>query len=562
MWIVGGISLILLFLVGVGPAKSATYYIQPATGVDDTNCGTTIGDACATWGKLHTEQTPNGGDTVCLLNSGTDELNEAPVFQSSNAGTSNSNRLIIDGQCAEQTNKGIIDGTGVSIESFTGLVFLSTNADFITLQNLEIRDADDEDCVIGIAVGTIIDNLTVHNCGPPTSTKGNGIGFYNTSSQGNIIVRNSTITDTNRGGILCFQFTGGYFLFENNLVHTIGGNDNFDAIEAVDCPYVIMQDNVVHSVGVAGDLLDAGGNTATPNNHIVIQRNLAYRGPTVTNSKEGIKVNNKPNHIIVRHNRLHYAGMDFYEPAESPNEGTFKIYNNTVVEMGLDNTGNGGSALQWWNNDGPFLGVEAKNNALILSDSYLVAHQPLSSAGTFTQISMVGNAYKFNSAADGIIWYGTGGEDLYDGDASGYAQWRTDYSQEPDGGLVVTQSLSDLFIDAANRNFNLKEGSVLIDAGTALTTTTTTGSGTSVPVVDSSYFFDGYGLTTGDSVQIGSNPPVLITAIDEGSHTLTLASSISWTSGDAVNLPYLGAAPDIGALEFTPTGRRRGVHMY
>ena len=95
-------------------------------------------------------------------------------------------------------------------------------------------------------------------------------------------------------------------------------------------------------------------------------------------------------------------------------------------------------------------------------------------------------------------------------------------------------------------------GSPVSDAGASLATITAgSGSGTTVTVDDPYYFSDGFGLIPGDTVQIG-NQLAAIRAIDYRKGTLTLVRAISWSRGDAVNLPYSGSAPDIGAFEKGP----------
>jgi len=528
---------------------STFYYLDPVSGVDQAGCGLGIGAAaCATWATLNTEVTPAAGDIVCLLNpSGTGELNEKIDLTAANSGTSG-NPLVLDGQCGGQSAKGIVDGTGVTIPAFEGLVFLATNTNYVHLKNLEIRDSDDEHCVLAWGIGTVMDNLTVHDCGGPT--QGSGILFEVATSPTFNVVRNSEIYNTYKGGIVCWQVSGGYFLFEKNVVHDIGGNSNFDGIETVDCDYVVVQDNTVYSVGPSGDLIDIGGNLASPVNHVVVQRNLAYRGPVLTNATD-LKVNREPEFVIVRHNRFRYAGMEFYEPALAGAANKFKMYHNTITETGMDLVNQNGRTLRWWNGDGQFFGVEAKNNAFILSDNYLIEFQPNNDDGSFSIIKMVGNAYKFGFR--GFLWHDPSGPKEYAPNAAGYAAWRSEQGQEPGGGVLTTQTLSQLFVNVATYDFTPTAVSDLIDAGVPLTTTTSAGTGTDVTVVDSTYFFDGYGLTQGDSVQIGSNPPVQISSINEGAHTLTLATSISWSTGDSVNLPFSGAAPDIGAIEFVGT---------
>ena len=103
-------------------------------------------------------------------------------------------------------------------------------------------------------------------------------------------------------------------------------------------------------------------------------------------------------------------------------------------------------------------------------------------------------------------------------------------------------------------DFRLQADSPAIDRGGFLTTATNSGNHSrTLKVSDSKLFFDGYGIAgeEGDRIQIGSEPPVLISSINYGNNTITLAASRSWSRGDNVSLPYNGERPDIGAFEFT-----------
>ena len=109
---------------------------------------------------------------------------------------------------------------------------------------------------------------------------------------------------------------------------------------------------------------------------------------------------------------------------------------------------------------------------------------------------------------------------------------------------------SPLFTNATTRDFTLRTGSPAIDAGPVLTTTVGSGSGTTLTVADVGYFTDGFGLVAGDTIQVGSNPPVPITAINYGTNTITVTQSIAWSHGQGVSLPYSGSRLDIGVYEY------------
>jgi hypothetical protein len=104
------------------------------------------------------------------------------------------------------------------------------------------------------------------------------------------------------------------------------------------------------------------------------------------------------------------------------------------------------------------------------------------------------------------------------------------------------------FTNAASRVFTLEPGSAAIDAGTTLTTTATSGSGTTVRLTDAGYFHDGYGMIDGDTIQIGSTI-VTITAINYATNDIVVQPGLTWTAGQSVSFPYTGVAPDMGAFE-------------
>lgn len=95
----------------------------------------------------------------------------------------------------------------------------------------------------------------------------------------------------------------------------------------------------------------------------------------------------------------------------------------------------------------------------------------------------------------------------------------------------------------------LADGSPCIDAGEALTRTTSEGQGAAVPVADPLSFCDGNGMIPGDWIVIGSNAPTLLKEVNYEKKTLTVNRIITWKSGDAVNLKYAGKGPDIGPFE-------------
>jgi hypothetical protein len=93
----------------------------------------------------------------------------------------------------------------------------------------------------------------------------------------------------------------------------------------------------------------------------------------------------------------------------------------------------------------------------------------------------------------------------------------------------------------------------MIDAGAFLTTTVGSGSGTSMPVADVKYFYDGHGIDgeAGDMIRLaGDTRRAQVIGIDYTRNLLMLAQPLTWNDGQRVALAYDGDAPDLGAYEY------------
>ena len=107
-------------------------------------------------------------------------------------------------------------------------------------------------------------------------------------------------------------------------------------------------------------------------------------------------------------------------------------------------------------------------------------------------------------------------------------------------------------INLEDMSFRLQAGSPAINAGANLTYTTQVGNNTTqVHVRDALYFTCGLGLIPGDPIIVGDNDIVRVVAVDYRYAVLTVSRAISFGLGDAVNLPFNGLRPDIGAFKFT-----------
>jgi hypothetical protein len=106
-----------------------------------------------------------------------------------------------------------------------------------------------------------------------------------------------------------------------------------------------------------------------------------------------------------------------------------------------------------------------------------------------------------------------------------------------------------------DHKFYLQPESPAIDAGDFLTRTVDSGMGNIIQVWDASFFTNGFGVTSGDLIQVGENRPVTVMQVDYTKKTIKVDENISWKKGDGVSYPYSGSAPDMGAFEYAGKGR-------
>ena len=106
------------------------------------------------------------------------------------------------------------------------------------------------------------------------------------------------------------------------------------------------------------------------------------------------------------------------------------------------------------------------------------------------------------------------------------------------------------FVHYQDDNFHLLQSSPCLDAGGPLTTTVTSGEGCSINLHDAKCFSDGWELTEGDMVKIGSNDSLKILSIDYDAGVITINKHIIWEQDEWVHRICNGIAPDMGAFEY------------
>jgi len=287
-----------------------------------------------------------------------------------------------------QTETAILDGAGISLGN-TDALFQIDNRSYITVTGLEIRNSTHTGIRATTGTNLIIENVIVHDSGE------HGIAFYNNSVPSNSIVRGCRVYNTSQSGILLWNNNGGYYLIENNEVYNWTGNGNYDGIQGIDTPYVVVKNNTVHDGGpIAGaDYIDMGGDQTLPSSnahHIVYDGNTIYRGSGAANS---VKLDDRPRRSIIRKNTIYGIQLTFYEQPDAQ----VVVYNNSLVQSS-------GYAVQLWNAEttSNWGGLAFKNNIFAFAGLMLLQHTPNLIDGSYANIKMNNNVYRFSGG--GIEW--------------------------------------------------------------------------------------------------------------------------------------------------------------
>nr|MDJ0793287.1 hypothetical protein [Woeseiaceae bacterium] len=94
-------------------------------------------------------------------------------------------------------------------------------------------------------------------------------------------------------------------------------------------------------------------------------------------------------------------------------------------------------------------------------------------------------------------------------------------------------------------------GSRVVDTAAFATRTREAGAGHVIPVDDASWFSDGYGIVSGDLIQLaGGSDKYRVVEIAETADTIRIDRPAGWAKGDGIHLAFAGDGPDQGAFEF------------
>jgi parallel beta-helix repeat protein len=237
---------------------------------------------------------------------------------------------------------------------------------------------------------------------------------------------------------------------------------------------------------------------------------------------------------IIRKNIFHRNGNGIMLDAETYRVNKNKIYNNTLSENAygmysyIDIEANAGTSINYLKNNSITSGVTRGIYFAISQNQY------------FTNNNFYGNPSSRYRGEDTAV-----DSTISESSSSGI---NGSYNSE----FVNNINRVPAFTNASLLNYTLQSSSPLIDAGTFLTTiTSSSGSGSTFTVSDAGYFTDGWGIIEGDTIQLQNQTATAkITSINYSTNQITVNRTLSWTNGLGIALAFSGTAPDIGAEEY------------
>jgi Right handed beta helix region/Pel9A-like, right handed beta helix region len=453
----------------------------------------------------------------------------------------------------------VLDGTGLG----AGYMFAGTDVSYLKIIGLTVQNYTGGGIFVQTSAGKAshieIRNNTVQNqaCDSSQTYLNDAISinawpWQSSNSITDIVIDGNSLSNINNvcanealtisGEIHRFQITNNTLDAVTDIgIDVIGQNENGQYGRAGEFPTngIISGNEIKNSQTdsrqyAAAIYLDGAQN-------VTIEKNIVHDNSDIgidpSTEQSGFTTQN----IIIRNNVLwnNGRGIDFGGSWKGTTAG-IRVVHNTVV---VTTTGKQSCFAMGKGTD-----IVGKNNIAYFGSSgtfYILMHGAV--AGTNTQ-TLDYNDYYPASQAGLLYWYGM--------KSSGFYKSLSAY-QVGTGQDANSIAQNPLFTAPDNHDFTLQRNSPCIDAGGFLTSTTSAGSGTAIPVADAKYFNDGYGISgvSGDTIRVGSNT-VTVRAVNYSLNTITADRSISWNKGDGVSYAYYGSKPDIGAHEYKGDNRQ------
>ncbi len=449
----------------------------------------------------------------------------------------------------------VVEITGTSLSP---AIFIE-NKDYIIIEGLQVRDVRRWLNALGSDYLIIRNNIFERALDSGGSSK-TGLFFQScnyTKIQNNIL---DDTTQDNLGMIDC-----DYNLIEGNTI-----TKALHALWAFKCSnYNIIRNNYFHNelqkIGEIYDCDNAGfGSIEFPKlnsyddaKYNVVEGNIFAYTPSSGNSSPYAGIQYAGQYGILRNNIFYECvgpalGLTIYSGEAENNYGN-RIYHNVFYNNKLGAFNISGSTASG------FYDQKIKNNILYENEFIQndfrwnwyaeLDNQPVQILTGRIQDVFFDNNNIFSTAVDELYIIAYGLRNSNSNEAPQPISW---WETNRPNFIQNSSQANPMFVSPASYNFHLQENSPMIDAGELLANTTNAGANSTVMKVDDArWFTNGFGIVTGDSIQLdGQLETALIVSVNYTSNELTLDSPLSWNTGQGVSLAFIGSKPDLGAFEY------------
>ena len=435
-----------------------------------------------------------------------------------------------------------------------------TSKSYITIDGLYFNDVNNRWMQLGVSTYNVVQNCKFYD-----ANAGVGIYFGGGSNYNKFI--DNVFSDAPLSGDangtrpydLVNSTTSGtsFNLFEGNTF----GRSAHASIGAYGCDHWVFRGNIFQNTLHTG--LGPAENALVEGNYFYDQGSDWESNPILTSpflyryKHPGIQLNYPS--TIIRENIFdnNGTGIDMstgYSPYICDHT---RVYNNTVHSAVRNTRGEHTYDLPW---EGDMDDNIFKNNSFTgafavpadgsLGDPYALWFRGYYPGQTVTVNEWYNNNF-YSAISEGYRYSGT---------TDTLANIQSSFTNDFPGATNV--QVDPKYTNAAGRDFTLQSASTLIDAGTWLSTiTSSSGSGTTFTVDDARYFYDGWGISgeTGDVIKTEGGQTGTITSINYGTGQITVSASISVVKDEGIALNYVGIAPDIGAEEYSSPAPGVGI---
>jgi hypothetical protein len=394
---------------------------------------------------------------------------------------------------------------------------------------VEINGLIIENCKVGFSLGVQGpgSNIRILNCEIRNhNTPRNAVyisSLYNGDPLSDVLVDGCKIHDVQTGNMEALRINKGVsrFIVRNCEVWNTT-NIGIDVVSWAEAPFTVPQyglieNNYCHDY--QGDIYSwAAGIYSDGASYLTIQNNEVTRYP------QGISIGaehekDTSTACIVRYNNIHH---------------------NHLRAIGL---GGGGDGTHGWTKWPAVYNNDIVSNTLAGSASFSLQARYIDSGAYLKNNYIFSEPGRVIFQTDSVSWNPAKGVII--SDYNFISPNNAAFDTYSDGWK---SSLSAFKITVAPNEKNSFSSGSTVDAGGPLAVAIDAEHGEVLRVDNAHWFTDGYDLFHGDNIVVGKEKAQIVD-IDYDGNILFLKESISWEAGDAVNLPFTGSAPDIGAKE-------------